>query len=90
MSKKISLGAVIALMAITAAITVSITYTVAMKVFNQRVYSVTERQNMYDKLSEIDRKMRQYYYGDIDEEKLRTLLAEGYVSGIGDDHCRYL
>ena len=90
MNKKISLGAVIALMAITAAITVSITYTVAMKVFNQRVYSVAERQNMYNKISEIDQKMRQNYLGTIDEEQLRTVLAEGYVSGIGDEYCRYL
>jgi len=90
MIKKFSLGAVIALMAITAAITISITYTVAMKTFNERVYSVTERQTMYDKLSEIDSKVRQNYYGEIDEEELRVVLSQGYLEGIGDEYCKYL
>lgn len=90
MIKKFSFGAVIALMAVTAAITISITYTVAMKVFNERVYSVTERQTMYDKLSEIDQKVRQNYYGDINEDELRTALSEGYLNGIGDGYGKYL
>jgi carboxyl-terminal processing protease len=90
MNRKISFGAVIALMAITAAITVSITYTVAMKIFDRRVFSVTERQTMYNKVSEIDQKIRQYYMGSIDEQKLRNSLATGYLEGLNDANSRYL
>lgn len=90
MNKKISLGAVIALMAITATITVSITYTIAMNIFERRVYSVTERQTMYNKVSEIDQKIRQNYLGTIDEKTLRSALANGYIDGLGDPYSRYI
>ena len=59
MSKKISLGAGLALAAISAAVTASITYVYAMNSFNEKVADVNERQAMYTKLSEIDQKVRQ-------------------------------
>lgn len=90
MNKRLSIGAVIALMAVTATITVSITYTVAMNIFDSRVYSVMERQVMYEKISEIDQKIRQNYMGTIDEKTLRNALANGYLDGLDDPYSRYL
>ncbi len=90
MNKKISLGATIALMAIVATITLSITYVLAMKAFNDRVHSVYERQSMYQKLSEVDQKIRQNFIGTIDEKTLNDALAEGFIRGSGDRYGSYL
>lgn len=90
MKKKMSLGVTIALMAITAAITLSLTYQFAMQTFNERVHSINERQQMYTKLQEIDQKVRQNYYGTIDENLLNDSIASGYVKGISDAHSYYL
>ena len=65
--KKFSLGACVALCAVTAAVTVSLTYMYAMDTFNERVADVNQRQAMYSKLSEIDQTIRQNFVGEIDE-----------------------
>ncbi len=90
MKKRMSLGVTIALMAITAAITLSLTYQFAMSTFNERVHNINERQQMYTKLQEIDQKVRQYFYGVIDEEELNNSIASGYMDGLGDSHSIYL
>lgn len=90
MSKKFSFGAVIALMAITAAVTVSLTYVVAMNRFNSMVADVNERQAMYAKLSEIDQNVRQNFIGKIDETKLSDGISTGYIAGLLDSHGQYM
>ena len=89
MSKKISLGAAIAFMAITAAVTLTITMIFSMRSFTDRVYSLKEREGMYKKYSEIDRWVRQNYNGTIDEDALMDAVASGYLSGLGDPYARY-
>lgn len=89
MNKKISLGSTLALMLITAALTVSITMVVSMRMFNNEVYNVNERSTMYSKLAELDSKVRQNYYGEIDEDTLLDGLARGYVVGLGDQYSSY-
>ena len=84
MSRKISLGAGIALAAVASAITVSLTYVYAMNHFNEKMADVNERQAMYTKLSEIDQAVRQDYVGVIDEETLTDAICAGYVAGLGD------
>ena len=90
MSRKLSLGAVISVAAITAAVTVSLTYEYAMKSFNAKVADVNERQAMYTKLSEIDQKARQDYVGKIDESALTEGICAGYVAGLGNAHAKYM
>ena len=89
MSKKISLGAGIALAAVASAITVSLTYVYAMNHFNEKMADVNERQAMYTKLSEIDQTVRQDYVGTIDEETLTDSICAGYVAGLGDAGAKY-
>lgn len=88
MSKKVSWGAAVSLMAVTAAVTVSLTYVYAMRTFNTRVADVNARQAMYIKLSEIDQKTRQDYIGTLDEKALTDGICAGYVGGLGN--ARYL
>ncbi len=88
MSRKISIGAAISVAAISAAVTVTLTYSFAMNSFNAKVADVNERQAMYTKLNEIDRKARQDYVGRIDEKSLTDALCAGYLSGLGDSHSQ--
>ena len=88
--KRMPWGVTIALMAITAAVTISLTYQFAMEKFNQSLSSLSERQAMYSKLDEVDRKVRENFYGSIDEQNLNDSIAAGYVSGLGDAHSYYL
>ncbi len=90
MNKKISLGAAIALVILTATVTVSITMVVSMRKFNQSVSDLNKRQAQYSYLVDIDKAIRQHYYGTIDEEKLHMALAQGMVNGLNDPYAAYL
>ena len=90
MNKKISLGMAVSIAAIVAAFAVVISYTVAIRVFDSRMSSVTERQNMYQVLSEIDMKVRQNFCGEISENYLQKNISQGYVLGLDDPYCGYL
>lgn len=90
MGKRLPLGAAVSISAVTAAVTVSLTYVYAMNSFNSKVADINERQAMYQKLSEIDQKARQDYIGAIDEDALTDGICAGYVAGLGDSHAQYL
>ena len=88
MNKKISLGVAITVIILAVALTLSATMVLSMRYFSSLVSSVGQRQAMYDYIDEIDASARQYY--TIDEEKLRTALAEGYIDGLNDPYAEYL
>ncbi|HEX3037368.1 MAG TPA: S41 family peptidase [Oscillospiraceae bacterium] len=90
MSKKLSLGVVLSLVAITAAITVSLTYVYATNNFNAKMADVNKRQAMYTKLSEIDQKVRQDYIGKIDDSVLNDGICGGYIAGLSDVNGKYM
>ncbi|HEX3037362.1 MAG TPA: S41 family peptidase [Oscillospiraceae bacterium] len=90
MSKKLSLGVVLSLVAITAAITISLTYVYATNNFNTKMADVNKRQAMYTKLSEIDQKVRQDYIGRIDESVLNDGICAGYIAGLSDVNGKYM
>ena len=89
MNKKISLGAAIGIMALIAAATFIITYNYSMKVFNATVKNVSEKEESYTKLSEMDKYVRGNYLGEIDEQLLTDSIMNGYVQGIGDQYSVY-
>lgn len=90
MNRKISLGMAVSIAAIIAAFAVVITYTAAIRIFDSRMNSVTERQNMYQLLSEIDITVRQNYAGEMSESYLQRNISQGYLSGLGDPYSAYL
>ena len=89
MNKKISLGIAIGLMALVAAATFIITYNYSMKVFNNTVKSVSEKEEVYTKLSEMDKYVRANYIGTLDENMLMNSIMEGYIDGISDEYADY-
>lgn len=89
MNKKISLGITIGLMALAAAVTFIITYNFSLNVFNSKVRSVSERETIYAKLSEMDKYVRANFISDIDEDMLTNCIMSGYASGLNDRYAQY-
>lgn len=89
MNKKISLGAAITFMAITAAVTITITMFFSQRLFNNKVQNLAEREVMYSKLTEVDKYIRANYLGELDENTLNNYIAKGYVAGLGDRYSTY-
>ena len=90
MNKKISLGLAVSLIFLAVALTVTITMLVAMGIYNTIIKDVSERSGVYSTISEIDDLVRENYYGDINENLLKSMLSGGYVSGIGDRYSYYM
>lgn len=90
MNKKISLGAAITFMAVIAAITFSITMIVSLNHFNTKVLNVKNREEMYKKIADLDREVRQNYDGIINEEALLDYISRGYIRGLDDKYSTYL
>lgn len=88
--RKISWAAAGALMLLSAAVTVSLTYTYAMDRFNQKVSDVNEREAQYHKLSEIDEQVRNRFVGQVDDSTLRDGLCAGYAAGLSNANVRYM
>jgi carboxyl-terminal processing protease len=89
MSKKISLGAVIMLMAMTAAVTITVTIVVVMRILNSDITSFSQRAAMFAKLEKVDATVREKYIGKIDDATLNDDIIEGYMKGIGDKYGTY-
>lgn len=90
MNKKVSIGVLIAAVVLAIALTVTVTMLVAIRYFNATVSDVTQRQTMFDYVTDIDHIVRYNYVGVLDEEKLRQALGKGYIDGLGDAYAAYL
>lgn len=88
MKRKISISTTITLILLTAALTVSLTMLLAMRLFNSQLQLVGQRQAMYTHINDVDKKVRQYY-PDLDEEALRQGITQGYIYGLNDPYAVY-
>ncbi len=89
MGKSIPLGTAVGLMAVSAAVTYVITSNVSLGIFNEKISSVSEKEDMYSTLSEADSFARTYYISDIDPQKLLSSISKGYVNGLSDPYAAY-
>ena len=89
MSKKVSLGAAIMMMAMAAAVSITVTMIFAMNLFNGNISDLTQRQSLFKKLSDVDALVRQNYIGKMDETTLNDDIIRGYIAGTGDKHGNY-
>lgn len=90
MGKKISLGTAVTLILVAVAMTFTFTMVLALRNFNEKVSSITERENMFAKFTEIDNYVRYNHNDDIDESALMDAVAKGYLSGINDPYAKYM
>jgi len=89
MNKNITLGKAIALMALTAAVTVALTMVFSTTVFNLKLSSINERQAIYEKITEINDIVRENYNEEINETALLDNISKGFAYGIGDIYAEY-
>lgn len=89
MNKKVSLSLLVTVVILAMTVTFSMTMVTAMRIFDKTVSSVKEKESMYQKLSEIDRYVRDNDYYPIDEKNLYDTLASGYILGSGDRYAKY-
>lgn len=90
MNKKISLGAAATFVILAVALTVTVTWVIAMRQFNYKLKNVSQRQAMFDYVNEVDKQVRNNYNGEIDEDLLRASIARGYIAGLNDPYAIYL
>ncbi|MBR5520705.1 MAG: PDZ domain-containing protein [Oscillospiraceae bacterium] len=90
MRKKITLSAAISYMFIAMTVTFCLTMILSARMFEATVSSVNEKEAMYDKVSDIDRVVRQNYYTVIDDTAINDSLSSGYMAGLKDSESRYL
>lgn len=89
MNKKIPVSLAIAIAIVAMTITFSITMILSMKMFDSTVSSVKEKETMYSKIAEIDKSVRDNFYGDIDNQQLYDTMGAGYLAGLGDKYAKY-
>lgn len=85
-----SLGAAISLMALTAAVAISLTAFFVMNALNVSISDFSQRSAMFKKLSEVDSLVRTKFVGTIDETGLTDSTISGYVKGLNDKYGFYL
>lgn len=89
MNKKISFGMAVALMAIASAVAVAITMVASTATFNSKLANINERQAIYEKITEINKIVRENYNGEIDESVLLDHISSGFTDGLGDTWAEY-
>ena len=82
MNKKISLGIVIAACLVAAAIAFSAAFMISRSIFNSKLKDLSQKQDMFSRLSDIDSFVREHYDGKIDEEKLNAALRQAYSEAL--------
>lgn len=88
--KGVSVGATVTVAALCSAVAFSGAYIYAMNTFNSKVTDLSEKQEMFTKLYEVDSAVRENYNGDIDEESLRDALVSAYAKSIDKDNIIYV
>ena len=89
MNRKISVSMAITIAIIAMTVTFSVTMILAMRLFDNTVSSVNEKESQYTKLSELDRYVRDNEFYAVNNDTLNDMLASGYVLGTGDKYARY-
>ncbi len=89
MNRKISLGITISLIAIACAVTFVVTMTVSLNLYNAKIAGVQQREEINNRLQEIDSFVRSYSLYEIDDDKEKIGVFDGYLDGIPDSYARY-
>ncbi len=82
MNKKISLGMSVTACLVAAAIAFSAAFMISRSIFNSKLKDLSQKQDMFSKLSDIDSFVRQHYKGSIDEERLHKAMKEAYSEAL--------
>ncbi len=89
MRKKITISSALSIIFIAITVTFCLTMIVSARLFENKVSNVNEKENMYSKLSEVDKTVRQHFYTSIDDATLLDGLAAGYIEALNDSEAKY-
>lgn len=89
MNKKISVSIALAITILAMTVTFSITMIVSMRLFDNTVPAITQKQVLNNKIVEIDKYVRGNYFGTIEDNYLGDRTARGYLDGLNDAYSRY-
>lgn len=87
--RKFSFGTVLSLLTLTAAATFVITLSVSERVFNRKITQVERLAEKYERLDELDAKIRDNFYREVPDDAVLEGMLAGYVSGLGDKYSVY-
>ncbi len=90
MSKKVSVGLLIGLMLAAIAVTSVVTYTIVTKEYNNVLKDLPQKLEQYEILDELDKIINNNYYGNTSDKEIELAVANGYVSGLGDNYSQFL
>lgn len=101
MNKKIPLYVVVLIVLAAVMLTFQITYVLTYRNYSERITEAVSEgetteenekfvQRLTKKLTELDKCVRENYYGDLDDDELITWALTGYVAGTGDRFSEYL
>ncbi len=90
MNKKISLGVAITIVVLAIAVTASVTAMISLNAFDTLVYNITGKEDVYEKIREMESTIKKNFYGDPDEQALQDALAAGFIAGLDDPYSVYL
>ncbi len=89
MNKKISVGICLSLMIIASAITFILTSNFTLSTINSTVTNFDEKEEIYNKIIEIDSTLKDNFYGEINQDEVLDALAKGYVTVLNDPYASY-
>lgn len=82
MNKKVSLGITVAACLVAAAVAFSAAFMISRSIFNSKLKDLSQKQDMFSQLSDIDSFVRQHYNGKIDEDKLHQAMKDAYSEAL--------
>lgn len=90
MKRRIPLSAAIVLVLLGALITFLITDSFISRQFQEKLNEIGADQIDYQKLSTVDAIVREHYAKRVSSKALDEGTIAGYITGLGDEHSRYL
>jgi len=90
MSKKISIGAALALALLMVAASIPLTMLYAQNMHNQIIADLPERVEQFQALEEIRAVIQNEFYRPFNADAITAEMVSGYIEGLGDPLSRYL
>lgn len=90
MNKKISLGLAVTFMVVIATVTFCITMLFSQRVFNNMISDSSQRENILNRVREIDKILRNNFLFPVDDEAVADAVSTGFLHGLDDAYADYM
>jgi len=90
MSRKISIGAALALALLLVAASIPLTMLYAQRMLNSVLGDVSVRAGQSQAIEEIREVVAKHYYAGLDQDAVTAEMVRGYIAGLEDERSRYL